>query len=244
MVERLFAKMQNPNEDTEWNDVLRKKGIIPEKEKSAEPEITEEELIKMMDKTIKEKSGQKDLEDMNLDELDELEDEEDEAILAAYRNQRLAEMKAHLEASKYGVVKEISAPDYVKEVNEAGNGVFVVLHLYKQGIMLCNVINNFFGQLAAKFPTVKFLKSISTTCIPNYPDQNLPTIFVYYEGKMKSQLVGPMAFRGTSMKLEELEFILGRTGAIDTDVKSDPRPKVKDVMMSKLGHNQDDSDSD
>ena len=23
--------MQNPNEDTEWNDVLRKKGIIPEK---------------------------------------------------------------------------------------------------------------------------------------------------------------------------------------------------------------------
>ena len=23
--------MQNPNEDTEWNDILRKKGIIPEK---------------------------------------------------------------------------------------------------------------------------------------------------------------------------------------------------------------------
>ena len=32
--------MQNPNEDTEWNDILRKKGIIPEKEK--ELEVTEE----------------------------------------------------------------------------------------------------------------------------------------------------------------------------------------------------------
>ena len=28
--------MQNPNEDTEWNDVLRAKGIIPEKPKEAE----------------------------------------------------------------------------------------------------------------------------------------------------------------------------------------------------------------
>jgi len=235
--------MQNPNEDTEWNDVLRKKGIIPEK--TPEPEITEEELIKMMDKTIKEKSGKKDLEDMTLDELDELEDDEDERILLEYRQQRLAEMKAHLEASKYGVVKEITAPEYVQEVNQAGDGVFVVLHLYRQGIMLCNVINNYLGQLATKFPTVKFLRSISTTCIPNYPDQNLPTIFIYYEGKMKSQLVGPMAFRGTNMKIEELEFILGRTGAIDTEIKSDPRPKIKDVMMSKLGQNQDDdSDSD
>jgi len=236
--------MQNPNEDTEWNDILRKKGIIPEKEKP-EAEVTEEEVIKMMDKKIKEMSGKKDLEDMNLDELDELEDEEDERVLAEYRNQRLAEMKAHLEASKYGVVKEITAPEYVKEVNQAGDGVYVVLHLYRQGVMLCNVINNFLGQLASKFPTVKFLRSISTTCIPNYPDQNLPTIFIYYEGKMKSQLVGPMAFRGTNMKIEELEYILGRTGAVDTDIKSDPRPKVKDVMMSKLGQNQnDDSDSD
>ena len=30
------AIMQNPNEDTEWNDVLRAKGIIPEKPKEAE----------------------------------------------------------------------------------------------------------------------------------------------------------------------------------------------------------------
>lgn len=28
--------MQNPNEDTEWNDVLRAKGILPPKPKEAE----------------------------------------------------------------------------------------------------------------------------------------------------------------------------------------------------------------
>ena len=47
--------MQDPNEDTEWNDVLRAKGIIPEKPK--EKEIEEDDIIAMMEKTIKQKSG-------------------------------------------------------------------------------------------------------------------------------------------------------------------------------------------
>ena len=234
--------MQDPNEDTEWNDVLRAKGIIPEKEK--EPEITEEQVIAMMDKKIKEMSGKKDLEDMNLDELDELEDEEDERVLEQYRQQRIAEIKALAARNKYGDVREISAEDYVREVNNAGEGITVVLHLYQQGIPLCAVINSHMGQLAVKFPAVKFLRSISTTCIPNYPDHNLPTIFVYFQGQMKGQLVGPMAFRGNNMTMEELEFILGRAGALETDIKDDPRPKVKDVMMASLNRNQDDSDPD
>ena len=48
-------KMQDPNEDTEWNDILRAKGIIPEKPK--EKEIHEDDIIAMMDAAIKEKSG-------------------------------------------------------------------------------------------------------------------------------------------------------------------------------------------
>ena len=47
--------MQNPNEDTEWNDVLRAKGILPPKPKEAE--VTEDDLIAMVEQTIKQKSG-------------------------------------------------------------------------------------------------------------------------------------------------------------------------------------------
>ena len=79
---------------------------------------------------------------------------------------------------------------FSQEVNKAGEGVHVVLHLYKQGVPLCALINQYLTALAAKFPAVKFLKAISTTCIPNYPDHNLPTIFHYFEGDMKSQLAG------------------------------------------------------
>jgi len=98
--------MQDPNEDTEWNDILRAKGIIPEKPK--ENEIQEEDIIAMMDAAIKQKSGVKDMEDMTLDELDELEDEEEERILEQYRQARMAEIKSLQAKSNYGDVREIS----------------------------------------------------------------------------------------------------------------------------------------
>lgn len=42
-------------------------------------------------------------------------------------------MQKFQQASKFGDVREISAQDYVDQVNKAGKGVWVVLHLYKTG---------------------------------------------------------------------------------------------------------------
>merc|ERR1719150_2475533 len=98
------------------------------------------------------------------------------------------------------------------------------------------------SRLSPKFPCTKFLRAISTTCIPNYPDKNLPTIFVYYEGQMKGQMVGPIEFRGMNLTMDEFEYLIGKTGAIKTEIKDDPKPKVKDVMMSSLRGNRDHDD--
>lgn len=49
----LILFFQDPNEDTEWNDILRKKGILPPKE----PEVTEEALAEMLEQTIQEKQS-------------------------------------------------------------------------------------------------------------------------------------------------------------------------------------------
>jgi hypothetical protein len=139
---------QDPNEDTQWNDVLRSKGIIPEKHTGKiEIEVNEEDIIALMDKKIQEKTHGKAMEDMNLDELDELEDEEEERILNEYRKARMAEIKNIQSASNFGSVREISAQDYVDEVNKAGEGIWVVLHLYKQGIPLCALINQYMTNL-------------------------------------------------------------------------------------------------
>lgn len=176
---------------------------------------------------------------MNLDELDELEDSEDEAILLEYRNKRIAELKALAEKRKFGSVREISGQDYVEEVNKAGDGIYVVLHLYKQGIQLCALINQFMNTMAARYPETKFIKSIASTCIPNFPEKNLPSIFIYYEGQLKKQIIGPVELRGEKLTIEEFEYMLGQYEAINTEIKEDPRQGVKDKLFSDLADNND-----
>jgi len=225
--------MQDPNEDTEWNDVLRAKGIIPQKEK----EITEDDIINMVEKTIEQRTKDgKNMDEMNVDELDELEDSEDEAVLAEYRAKRLAELQALASKARFRAVAEISGQDYVKEVNQAGEGIWVVLHLYARGVPFCALINQHFSELARKFPATKFLKSIATTCIPNYPERNVPSIFVYFEGQLKRQFIGEVDLRGPNVKLDELEYLLGREGAIVTEITEDPRPKVQDKLFRDLNN--------
>ncbi|XP_028721585.1 phosducin-like protein 3 [Peromyscus maniculatus bairdii] len=226
--------MQDPNADTEWNDILRKKGILPPKEslKELEKEEAEKEEQRLLQQSVV-----KTYEDMTLEELEENEDEfneEDERAIEMYRQQRLAEWKATQLKNKFGEVLEISGKDYVQEVTRAGEGLWVILHLYKQGIPLCSLINQHLSGLARKFPDVKFVKAISTTCIPNYPDRNLPTVFVYLEGDIKAQFIGPLVFGGMNLTRDELEWKLSESGAIKTDLEENPRKPVEDVLLSSV----------
>lgn len=240
--------MQDPNADTQWNDVLRAKGIIPPKvNSSGELEITEDTVLGLIDHKIAEGKKEKNYEDMTIEEIDALEDDEDERVLQQIRQQRMAELQEKTKKGVFGDVREISAEDYKQQVNNAGEGVWVVLHLYKSGIPLCSLINQFFVRLSAKYPQIKFLKSVASVCIPNFPERNLPAIFCYYEGDLKTQLVGPLSFGGMNMKMADLEFRLNK-GGVPTDVKENPRPPVEDVMMSSLKQSrfnaEDDSEDD
>ncbi|XP_062389575.1 phosducin-like protein 3 [Sardina pilchardus] len=237
--------MQDPNEDTEWNDILRKKGILPPKETPKEDEEEEERLFQQQ-------SVVKTYESMTLEELEENEDEfseDDEAAIEMYRQKRLSEWKTNQLQNVFGEVNEISGQDYIKEVNKAGDGIWVILHLYKQGIPLCTLINQHLSALARKFPQTKFLKSISSTCIPNYPDRNLPTIFVYRDGDMKAQFIGPLVFGGMNLKVNELEWKLSESGAIKTDLEENPHKQIQDQLMTSIrcsapSKHHDDSDDD
>lgn len=226
--------MQDIYEDTEWNAQLRKRGIIPQKE----AEVTEDDIVDIVERTIESKlNREKDLEGLTIDELDELEDEEEERILLQMKNKRIAEMKAYNAKACFGRVLEISAVDYISEVNKAGKDIHVVLHLYKQGVPLCSLINQYLETLAAKFPHVKFIKSISTTCIPNYPDKNLPTIFIYFEDKMKNQIVGPEQFNGENLKQDDLEWKLHRLGVVDSKLN---RSMISDYQLNDDLHKGED----
>ncbi|KAL4837893.1 hypothetical protein H8958_014682 [Nasalis larvatus] len=174
---------------------------------------------------------------MTLEELEDHEDqinEEDERAIEMYRRQRLAEWKATKLKNKFGEVLEISGKDYVQEVTKAVEGLWVILHLYKQGIPLCALINQHLSGLARKFPDVKFIKAISTTCVPNYPDRNLPTIFVYVERDIKARFIGPLVSGSMNLTRHELEWKLSESGAIMMDLEKNPKKPIEDVLLSSV----------
>ncbi|CAM4928814.1 unnamed protein product [Rotaria socialis] len=213
--------MQDPNADTQWNDQLRRFNIIGEKEEiKTEEERFEIDRAEQLDKKT-------------LDELDELEDEEDERVLQEYRRKRLLELQEKASRSRFGEVIEISAIDYVKEVNQAGTDIWVVLYLYKSGLPICSLIADHLRSLALKYPETKFVKSISTVCIPNYPDKNLPTIFIYCN-EYKLYESGAIETKGKLQKPDDMKTY-GVNDAADDFLRSSIRQSMKSA-------NDDDDD--
>ncbi|XP_019595647.2 phosducin-like protein 2 isoform X1 [Rhinolophus sinicus] len=119
--------MQDPNEDTEWNDILRDFGILPPKE---EPKDEIEEMVLRLQKEAMVKPYEK----MTLAQLKEAEDEfddEDMRAIETYREKRLQEWKALKKKQKFGELREISGNQYVNEVTNADKDVWVIIHLYR-----------------------------------------------------------------------------------------------------------------
>ncbi|KAL2918245.1 Proteolipid protein 2 [Polyrhizophydium stewartii] len=202
-------------EDTEWNDILRARGILPAKPK--ELEITEDELAELVEQSVKEHLEGKPLEQRTLDELDELEDLEDDRILESYRRQRLADIKAQMSAEKFGRVYQISKPDYTTEVTEASKTTWVVVHLFQDYNPSCKLLNAILDRLAERYKATKFCKIVADLCIPNYPDRNVPTILVYGEGDLKKQMIGMDYFGGAGATVASVETVLKTLGAVTSN---------------------------
>jgi hypothetical protein len=60
----------------------------------------------------------------------------------------------------------------------------------------CGLLHTCLEELATKYTETKFVKIISTDCIPNYPDRNVPTILVYNNSAVKGTYVGLQKFGG------------------------------------------------
>ncbi|KAI9321567.1 thioredoxin-like protein [Dichotomocladium elegans] len=212
--------MDDPNADTEWNDILRAKGILPPKDEQTKEEI-EDLYVEAVNARRREEES---LENKTLDELDELEDElEDERIILEYRKKRLAELEQQEAKNKFGGVTQISKPDFVKEVTEASKECYVVVHLFKDYIPACKLMNQHLTELAKQFKSTKFLKIVSDQCIPNYPDRNVPTLLVYGEGDIKANIVGAIAFGGMKMTTSSIRDQLAQYGAVSPEKKDDEK---------------------
>jgi len=213
----------NASEDTEFNDALRKHGILPPLEPAPPsppppPSPTLDDL----------------LDDFTPKELQEIgedaHDDEAERVIAEYRRQRIAEMQADERKARFGRVYPIGREDYTREVTEASMvdedddtkelGTGVVCFLYKDGIPHSERAFGHIRALATRHPRTKFVSIVGDKCIPNLPDTRIPMIIVYRKGDIKNQVVAWGADR--ERRVEELEALLMVCGAIDLPERRRP----------------------
>ncbi|CAH8644307.1 unnamed protein product [Dicrocoelium dendriticum] len=240
--------MLDPNEDTEWNAILRNHDILPPKEdasvEESEPALDSKTALQTMTvDEIKEKLEL--MEDRGLDD-------EDAKFLEEYRRKRIALLKEEAAQARFGCVKEITKSDWKTEVNEAGDH-YVVIHIAQRGHALCNLVHSYMTTLARKFPTVKFLRGESCLCIPDFPEYNLPSLLIYRDGDLQNQLVGPDALGGKSVSAKSLEWRLAKLGVLETKLSEDPANRVRistvtgrsvNRITHGLSDGDDNSDSD
>jgi len=226
----------NANEDTEFNDALRKHGILPPREPTPRTPSPSPPP-----------SLEDNLEELTLDELRDLEEDtrdvDAERLIHQFRQKRLEELKKFQHA-RFGRVYPIGRDDYTREVTEASKqesgdgledkGTGVVCFLYKDGIPRSERTFEHLRILAQRHPHTKFVSIVGDKCIPNLPDTRIPMLIIYRKGEVVNQIVAWGADR--ERKVEELEAVLILAGAIV--------PQQLPPKQSKAHDSEDEEDSD
>ena len=198
----------DPTEDTEWNDILREHGIIPEKPK--DPRELEED--RMEDELRQQHSNR--LENKTLNELNELEDEEDEGFLEKYKQKRIAQIRHLANKARFGQVYEVNKPEYKKEVTETSKQCFVVVHMSLHSSLQSRILAHLLNMLAPKFPEIKFVDIAANRAVEHYPESSCPTLLIYKDGDVTKQYVTLLGLAGNQTKLTDIEDMLIEVNAI------------------------------
>lgn len=233
---------------TQWDDIQRKLGNLPPKPAPFKPEpFTPAQDLDLQPKS---KSW---IDERTTEELSDLEDDpdlDDDRFLQEYRKKRMEELKKAARVARFGSVLQISGSDFVREVTQAPQDVWVVVFLYKDGFPDCVLLLRCLEELATRYPATKFVKIISTDCIPNYPDCNLPTILVYNNGAVKGTYVGLRHFGSRKCTPESVALALCQSDPVLNDGRNGGASKdaviqgVRQKFIEKVVDDQENIDDD
>ena len=103
----------------------------------------------------------------------------------------MAELSTIATASVFNQVYHLQKPDYSKDVTEASNTAFVLVHLTSSlGTNVeSRLLSEVWREMALKFGDIKFCEIRADMCIEGYPERNTPTILVYRNGDIQKQVV-------------------------------------------------------
>jgi len=211
---------------TEFDDALIQRGIVTREQalmaKGATPERAQE-LSNMkharMDQTAAVEHSTKTTESASSQAEEEDTDDEllDDDFMDKYRQQRIAEWKQEHDereqGTRYGEAIPISRTEWNREVNEDSKKVWVVVCLTSSDTERTGRVEHAVKQLARVVPAIKFVLIPSQSAIPNWPNDNLPSLFLYRHGELQHELVRLQR----DVSQDQLEQMLRQCGVSDRD---------------------------
>lgn len=153
-----------------------------------------------------------------------------------HRLKRLQELQAAAAKPWFGTVEEISSNEFVQKVTDASDEYWVVCFLYKPSHAGCQLLGECLTELAHKYPSTRFVRIISTSCIPNYPDQNLPTLLLYHKRACVKHMIGLAQFGGQRATPEQVALVLNAFGPVcaEGDEEVAQEQQVKGLVQRML----------
>lgn len=197
-------------ETTQWEDIQRRLGNLPPAPPKWKPPAYTPEAEQVRDKEwVASAAGEVELREDAEDAFD------DDRFLEEYRQKRIRELQEAAARPRFGTVELIRGSEFVEKVTNAGPDVWVVLHLFKDGHQGCGLLQQCLDELAAKYPSTKFLRIVSTDAIPHYPDANLPTLLLYHDTHCLKHAVGLSHFGGAKrITPEQVALVLNTWGPL------------------------------
>lgn len=225
------------NVQTEWDDIHRKIGNYePLPFEQSQKAITAENIQKLEDLTNKNP-----LEEIKSDEDLDIENPEEDKFFEEYKRKKLeaygkiSQNDAKVVLKKFSGVLEISAENYVRQVNEAGEDVPVLLNFYQDSVDISVKINHEFEHLATEFPKVKFLRTVATKCVPNFQNASLPYILYYRNGKLQQTISAKELFVYRKLSAVALEDCFWKLGIPEFAKNKKKNNSAKDFYNQKMG---------
>ena len=229
---------------SEWDDIHRKLGNYEELPYvKPEEEYVQENINKL------EALGKRDINPDKHSCSSDF-DSDDEEFFEEYKRKKLEKMdfggtNKKKKTSGFGGVKEITSVDYVREVNEAGDNITVLLNFYQDYNIKSIAINDAFDEMAKKHKKIKFLKTIATRCVEKFPDANLPYILYYRNGKLMQSINKDLLFLYPKLSSYALEHLFSELKVEDIKFKKkDKKTLAMKFLEEKLGKKQVDLDID
>lgn len=110
----------------------------------------------------------------------------------------MAELATISTSSIFNQVYPLQKPDYSREVTEASDKAFVLVHLTSSlgSNTESGLLTELWREMASRFGDIKFCEIRADMCIEGYPEKNTPTILVYRKGDIKHQIVTLRALGG------------------------------------------------